>query len=198
VRGGSGPASANPNSPAGRARISTGFMGKAWDGGDVAFQPETWAAALRVARPGAHLVAFGGTRTFHRLTCAIEDGGWEIRDCLSWLYGSGFPKSLDVSKALDKAAGAERLRVVEAAGTSGSLSGPRINDIDAGEPITDAAKRWQGWGTALKPAWEPIILARKPLATTVAEERGRMGDGCTQHRRMPDHVARGETQTQDG
>jgi DNA modification methylase len=87
--GGTGAASLNPNSQAGRSRIGTGFMGKAWDGGDVAFRPETWAAVLRVAKPGAMLLAFGGSRTFHRLTCAIEDAGWEIRDCLSWLYGSG-------------------------------------------------------------------------------------------------------------
>jgi DNA modification methylase len=120
-KGGTGVASDNPNSPAGRARIGTGFMGMAWDGGDVAMRSETWAAALRVAKPGAYLVAFGGTRTFHRMACAIEDAGWELRDVLSWLYGSGFPKS---------------------------LNGP-----------------WGG--TALKPAWEPIILARKPVRSTV-------------------------------
>ena len=85
------------------------FMGKDWDHGipGVHF----WVEALRVAKPGCHLLAFGGTRTFHRLACAIEDAGWEIRDCLGWLYGSGFPKSHDVSKAIDKAAGAERERL---------------------------------------------------------------------------------------
>ncbi len=92
-KGGTGIASVNLNSSAGRARISTGFMGQAWDGGDVAFRPETWAEVLRVCKPGAHLMAFGGTRTFHRLACAIEDAGWEIRDTLMWVYGSGFPKS---------------------------------------------------------------------------------------------------------
>lgn len=131
-KGGTGPASVNLNSPAGRARITAGFMGKAWDGGDVAFRAETWAAALRVAKPGAHLVAFGGTRTFHRLTCAIEDAGWEIRDCLSWLYGSGFPKS---------------------------HNGP-----------------WGG--TALKPGWEPIVLARKPLTGTVEGNHAKHGTGA--------------------
>jgi DNA modification methylase len=85
-----------------------GFMGKAWDASGVAFQVETWEAVLRVLKPGGHLLAFGGTRTYHRMTCAIEDAGFEIRDCLQWIYGSGFPKSLDVSKAIDKAAGAER------------------------------------------------------------------------------------------
>jgi len=136
-KGGTGAASLNPNSPAGRSRIGTGFMGKAWDGGDVAFRPETWAAVLRVCKPGAMLLAFGGTRTFHRLTCAIEDGGWEIRDCMSWLYGSGFPKSLNISKSVDES--------------------------------------WEGWGTALKPAWEPIIVAMKPLDGTFAENALRHG-----------------------
>ena len=116
------------------------FMGKGWDHGVPGV--EFWAAALRVAKPGAHLLAFGGTRTFHRLTVAIEDAGWDIRDCLMWVYGSGFPKSHNLK----------------------------------GE--------WQGWGTALKPAWEPIILARKPLSGTVAAnvlEYGTGGinvDGC--------------------
>jgi site-specific DNA-methyltransferase (adenine-specific) len=87
------------------ARSSAGFMGKAWDGGDVAFRPETWAAVGACLKPGAHLLAFGGTRTFHRTACAIEDAGFEIRDCVMWLYGSGFPKSHDVAKAIDKAAG---------------------------------------------------------------------------------------------
>ena len=91
--GGSGVASLNENSPAGRSRIGTGFMGKQWDGGDVAFRVETWQAVYRVLKPGAHLLAFGGTRTYHRMACAIEDAGFEIRDCIMWLYGSGFPKS---------------------------------------------------------------------------------------------------------
>lgn len=142
-KGGTGVASLNADSPAGRSRVGTGFMGKAWDGGDVAFRPELWVEALRVAKPGAHLVAFGGTRTFHRLTCAIEDAGWEIRDCLSWLYGSGFPKSLNVGKQLDKYA------------------------LQFGYS-RDAALAHMGYGTALKPAWEPIILARKPLGQSVA------------------------------
>jgi DNA modification methylase len=175
--GGTGAASLNPNSPAGRSRIGTGFMGKAWDGGDVAFRPETWAAVLRVAKPGAMLLAFGGSRTFHRLTCAIEDGGWEIRDCLSWLYGSGFPKSLDISKAMDKAAGVRR----EVVGTSPnwreskrdySADAWEVRGENAGKvtaPATATAQLWNGWGTALKPAWEPIILAMKPLDGTFAE-----------------------------
>ena len=145
------------------------FMGRDWDHGvpGEAF----WAEALRVAKPGAHLVAFGGTRTYHRLAVAIEDAGWEVRDCLGWLYGSGFPKSLDVSKAIDKEAGNERLdREVGDYGANRVLS-PTITVKNAGKPIAAAAAAaaaYQGWGTALKPAWEPIILARKPLGSTVA------------------------------
>jgi site-specific DNA-methyltransferase (adenine-specific) len=108
-------------------------MGQVWDGGGVAFEPELWAEALRVVKPGGMLLSFGGTRTFHRLTCAIEDAGWEIRDCLSWIYGSGFPKS----KNLD------------------------------GE--------FKGWGTALKPAWEPVILAMKPCEGTFAQNAEKHG-----------------------
>ena len=85
-----------------------GFMGKRWDASGVAFDSRVWARVLAACKPGAPLMAFGGTRTYHRMTCAIEDAGFEIRDCLAWLYGSGFPKSLDVSKAIDRAAGAER------------------------------------------------------------------------------------------
>lgn len=165
-----------------------GFMNKMWDGGDIAFQSEFWVEVLRVLKPGAMLLAFGGTRTFHRLTCAIEDAGFEIRDCLMWLYGSGFPKSHDISKALDKKAGAKR-KVV---GTKNGLPGYSLNQSDdpggvamSGNvdnslrnpekecaitaPSTEAAKNWDGWGTSLKPAWEPIILAMKPLDGTFAE-----------------------------
>ena len=112
------------------ARIAAGFMGKSWDGGDIAFQVATWRAVWRVLKPGGALVAFGGTRTFHRMAVAIEDAGFEIRDTLMWLYGTGWPKSHNQHGA------------------------------------------WEGFGTALKPAWEPIILARKPLAATVAVNLG--------------------------
>lgn len=111
-------------------RLSKGFMGKEWDGGDIAFRPEIWMEVLRVLKPGAHILSFGGTRTYHRMACAIEDAGFEIRDCIQWLYGSGFPKSHNVGRKLDE---------------------------------------WDGWGTALKPACELIVLARKPLIGTVAE-----------------------------
>lgn len=241
------------------------FMGKAWDHGVPG--PEFWREALRVAKPGAHLVAFGGSRTYHRLTCAIEDAGWEIRDCLSWLYGSGFPKSLDVSKAMDKMDAAEeqlarRYRFTEWVRSTGATSrqideatatnmgghyttsasqpaimtrehleacrhllggadipewverecdirsvesrnfaerkvlahrtmtqgGGNSLQIRAGErreveanitaPATTLAREWQGWGTALKPAWEPIILARKPLTGTVAANVTQYGTGA--------------------
>jgi len=132
--GGSGAASVNLYSPAGRARVTTGFMGMKWDGGDLAARPETWAPLLRVAKPGAHLVAFGGSRTFHRVWCAVEDAGWKIRDTILWLHGEGFPKSLNLEFC--------------------SLADRRD---------------WTGFGTALKPAFEPIILARKPLIGTVTE-----------------------------
>ena len=151
------------------------FMGKKWDY-DVPAS-EVWAECLRVLKPGGHLLAFAGTRTQHRMAVRIEDAGFEIRDMIAWVYGSGFPKSLDVSKAIDKAAGAEREVVgqdTKARSTSGKSDLPTVGgstvyeswDITA--PTTDAARQWQGWGTALKPALEPITVARKPLIGTVA------------------------------
>jgi SAM-dependent methyltransferase len=113
-----------------------GFMGKAWDRTGIANSVELWSEALRVLKPGGHLLSFSHSRTVHRMTCAIEDAGFEIRDGLQWWYGTGFPKSLDVSKALGDNA--------------------------------DAVKRWAGFGTALKPAHEPIVLARKPVVGTIA------------------------------
>ena len=172
------------------------FMGKGWDHGVPG--AEFWTEALRVAKPGAHLLAFGGTRTYHRLACAIEDAGWEIRDCVMWVYGSGFPKSHDVSKAIDKAAGAEPIKTgkfkrasIQRNGTDETwdagafASHPEdTKQVEITEPATEAARQWSGWGTALKPAWEPIIVARKPLVGTVAENvltHGTGGinvDGC--------------------
>jgi DNA modification methylase len=215
------------------------FMGKNWDHGVPGVQ--FWIEALRVAKPGAHLFAFGGTRTFHRLAVAIEDAGWEIRDTIMWVYGSGFPKSLDVSKAIDKMAVVEcpacngigkntelesweewikktqdyggtrkewerlqDLSIVEcpACNGTGKVRGAnrevvgvetRYNEasgiVSAGRdertlierkitvPATEAAKQWQGWGTALKPAFEPITVARKPLTGTVAENVLQWGTG---------------------
>jgi site-specific DNA-methyltransferase (adenine-specific) len=132
-KGGSGEASVNLESPYGRARVTTGFMGMTWDGGDVAHSVEMWAQCLRVLKPGGYLLAFGGSRTYHRLACAVEDAGFEIRDQIMWLYGSGFPKSLNLG---------------------------------------------DGRGTALKPAHEPIVVARKPLIGTVAANFERWGTGA--------------------
>jgi len=123
-----------------------GFMGKEWDalppGVDVMMQ------CLRVCLPGSHMIAFGGSRTYHRLACAVEDAGFEIRDQIQWIYGSGFPKSLNISKAIDKVADEEK------------------------------AKQWNGFGTALKPAHEPAVLARKPVVGTVAQNVLKYGTGA--------------------
>jgi site-specific DNA-methyltransferase (adenine-specific) len=165
------------------------FMGKKWDY-DVP-GVEVWAECLRVLKPGGHLLAFAGTRTQHRMAVRIEDAGFEIRDMIAWVYGSGFPKSLDVSKAIDKAAGAERevLGVDEAKKArfgkafDGSVSDTQIwpsapRNIDITIPATPEAKQWEGWGTALKPALEPITVARKPLIGTVAENVLQHGTGA--------------------
>lgn len=153
-----------------------GFMGKKWDSSGIAFQPETWQAVYRVLKPGALLLAFGGTRTYHRMVCAIEDAGFEIRDTIAWVYGSGFPKSYDISKGIDKQAGAERevvgytnRHVTFTDGTGNSFTtGMKGIDAETGRtfetaPSTPEAQLWHGWGTALKPAFEPIVVAMKPI-----------------------------------
>ncbi|ANT41833.1 DNA methylase [Mycobacterium phage Makemake] len=191
------------------------FMGKKWDSSGIAFDVEMWEQCLRVLKPGGHLLAFGGSRTWHRLTVAIEDAGFEIRDSIAWLYGSGFPKSLDVSKAIDKAAGAEREVIGEQPdrwtnkGTvlNFATDRPQSSIPVTGDPATEAARQWQGWGTALKPAFEPIVVARKPLAGTVAAnvlEHGtgalniaacRVGDGPdSQSGRWPTNVVLDDAQ----
>jgi DNA modification methylase len=258
------------------------FMGKNWDHGVPGVQ--FWIEALRVAKPGAHLFAFGGTRTFHRLAVAIEDAGWEIRDTIMWVYGSGFPKSHDVSKAIDKCNGQpNRLHKFTAWMRTTGLTARQLDQItdtnmgshylteasqpaiptdalwdlvrphcgevpawvdeivqrieaerevvgietryneasgivSAGRdertlierkitaPATEAAKTWQGWGTALKPAFEPIIVARKPLTGTVAENVLQWGtgginiDGCRvgTTNRVPGSVSRTDGQIYNG
>lgn len=147
------------------------FMSKGWDNAGVSFSKKTWAKCLRVLKPGGYLLAFGGSRTYHRIACAIEDGGFEIRDCIMWLYGSGFPKSMNIGLAVDKKNGIESKVVGK--GKSGSaethtrtmhsqtLDG---KDVFGGEfDIKQAQNEWAGWGTALKPSYEPIIMARKPF-----------------------------------
>ena len=169
-------------------RASAGFMGKQWDTGETAFDPEFWGEVFRVLKPGAHLIAFGGTRSYHRLACAIEDAGFEIRDQIGWLYGSGFPKSHDVSKGIDRHNGDER-PVVGRETLSNDIRGGALLDV-AHESVRPAFERditsaasaesaaWQGWGTALKPAWEPIVLARKSLEGTVAANVLKHGTGA--------------------
>jgi site-specific DNA-methyltransferase (adenine-specific) len=170
------------------ARASAGFMGQKWDTGETAFDSEFWVEVMRVLKSGGHLIAFSGTRTYHRLACAIEDAGFEMRDMIAWLYGSGFPKSHDVSKGIDKAAGAVREGVGTETRQRGGSDDPTQSggrnyrlaggEIDITAPATDAARQWQGWGTALKPALEPIVLARKPLGQTVAANVLQHGTGA--------------------
>lgn len=166
-----------------------GFMGKSWDSTGIAYNVALWEKCLRVLKPGGHLLAFGGSRTYHRMACAIEDAGFEVRDQIMWVYGSGFPKSHNIGKAVDKTAGVSRQIISErpAFGIGGKLC---FNGHSKGAtfkvtmPTTAAAKQWEGWGTALKPAHEPICLARKPLEGTVAANVLKWGvgglniDGC--------------------
>jgi len=143
------------------------LMGKSWDRSGIAYDPAVWSEAFRILKPGGHILVFGGTRTHHRVWCAIEDAGFQIRDTLAWVYGSGFPKSLDVSKAIDRMAGAER-EVVSSYERKGRQSGIMGKEVDIihnlTSPATPAAIQWQGWGTGLKPSLEPVCLARKPLS----------------------------------
>lgn len=163
-------------------RAARGFLGKLWDGTGIAFDPDTWRLAFDCLKPGGHLLAFGGTRTSHRMVCAIEDAGFEVRDSVYWIYGTGFPKSHDVSKGVDKAAGAVR-EVISARnavkrmipGADQHATGTWLKDNgrmytpSETAPATIEAEYWQGWGTALKPSVEPIVLARKPLIGTVVQ-----------------------------
>jgi site-specific DNA-methyltransferase (adenine-specific) len=155
-----------------------GFMGKSWDASGIAYNQDLWAQCLRVLKLGGHLLAFSGSRTYHRMTVAIEDAGFEIRDQIMWLYGSGFPKSLDVSKAIDKGEGHWRGKAGEPTSHNGAMASPNYERTPKGEPITPEAQRWQGWGTALKPAHEPICVARKPLTGTVAANVLEWGTGA--------------------
>lgn len=169
-----------------------GFMGKTWDK-----QPDfqdwcrTWAVeCLRVLKPGGHMLAFGGTRTWHRLACGVEDAGFELRDQIAWLYANGVPKSLDVAKAIDKESNNNRERQLEFTKwmrTDRQVVKRNIDNqatdfdhvvVNPGTPVLDEAKRWQGWGTALKPAFEPCLVARKPLVGTVADNVLTYGTGA--------------------
>ena len=186
------------------ARKAKGFMGKEWDGVDengigIAYNVDLWAECLRVLKPGGHLLAFSGTRTYHRMAVAIEDSGFEIRDMIEWVYGSGFPKSLNIGKAVDKLQGNEREEyLADIAYSDSDCWGTPNNNITSkgvfagdiyGDGIKESVKggkikrdkgtsEWEGWGTALKPAHEPICMARKPLVEkTVAENVLKYGTG---------------------
>jgi DNA modification methylase len=172
-------------------RASAGFMGKTWDTGETAFDPAFWVEVLRVAKPGAHMILSAGTRSYHRLACAVEDAGWEIRDMLAWLYGSGFPKSHDMAKAIDRerglcgltaANGAPVRRIKPGADQEKDGSWEKLDDrlYQPGSymPASAEAEEWLGWGTALKPALEPLLLARKPVVGTVAGNLQANGTGA--------------------
>ena len=167
-----------------------GFMGKSWDSTGIAFQKETWELALQLLKPGGHLLAFGGSRTYHRMAVAIEDAGFEIRDQIMWLYGSGFPKSLNIGKAVDKLQGNERedLGYVEPFGRenrkarqakgTGTVPFSGEEGIESKNHLTKGTSPYEGWGTALKPAHEPVVMARKPISEkTVAENVLKHGTG---------------------
>ena len=151
------------------------FMGKKWDY-DVPEQA-IWEECLRVLKPGGHLLAFAGTRTQHRMAVRIEDAGFEIRDMIAWVYGSGFPKSHSIGKAIDREAGERGAVGKRFVAAGGDLPSPERN-YDDPPLVLEAAKQWQGWGTALKPALEPITMARKPLIGTVAENVLAHGTGA--------------------
>lgn len=170
-----------------------GFMSRKWDNTGIAYNVELWKQALRVLKPGGYLLAFGGTRTYHRIAVAIEDAGFEIRDCIMWLYGCGFPKSHNIGLAVDELRGVES-KVV------GKMDAPDLHDVGVKQKalgnghvqsfgqienaermqyeIKEAQNEWNGWGTALKPAYEPVVVARKPIEEkTVAENCLKYGTG---------------------
>jgi hypothetical protein len=174
---------------------SKGFMGKEWD--SFVPGPAVWRECLRVLKPGGHIVAFYGTRTYDLGVLAMRIAGFEIRDQLAWAYGSGFPKSRDISKDMDKIEGAQR-EIIGKHAAPGFAKTNVDNEQQnrstyefqkLGGPVTDLAKHWEGWGTALKPAFEPIVLARKPLEDTIAQNVMKHGvgginiDGCRVHTR---------------
>ena len=175
-----------PDNPYGRSKARYGYgskLQKSMQEFQFAMTP-IFEEALRVAKPGAYLLCFGGTRTFHRMACAIEDAGWEIRDCIMWVYGSGFPKSMDVAKAIDKASGyvgeVVGERTVDVGMQGGHMHAGRKQQQQQQQvhALSEQAQEWQGWGTCLKPAWEPIIVARKPLDGTVANNVLAWGTGA--------------------
>lgn len=163
-----------------------GFMNKGWDNTGIAFDIETWKKALRVLKPGGYLLAFNHSRTFHRMMVAIEDAGFELRDTIMWLYGSGFPKSHNIAKAIDKQNGYDGEIIGVAKGVGNNNTNSMKNGLGSSQEfaseynikqLSQEAKKWDGWGTALKPAFEPIVMARKPFKGSVAENVLKYGVG---------------------
>ena len=159
-------------------RQARGFMGKEWDGGDIAFRTDTWKLAYDLLKPGGYLLAFSASRNYHRMAVAIEDAGFEIRDQIMWIYGSGFPKSLNIGKAIDKRLGNER-EVIGKGKPMSSLGVMHDDDwqSDSEYNETKGNSEYDGWGTALKPAHEPIVMARKPLEGTNIDNVLKYGTG---------------------
>ncbi|MCW2279290.1 DNA-methyltransferase [Heliophilum fasciatum] len=171
-------------------RRGGGFMGKTWD--SFVPSPALWREVYRVMKPGSYILCFSGTRTQDLMTVALRLAGFEIRDVIEWLYTSGFPKNMDVGKAFDKRSGAEREKVkIPFTGDAlfrmgGQNTRPWMetalqqgfHEVAGNKPVTDLAKKWDGWGTALKPAHEPIILARKPLSGSVCDTLEVYGTGA--------------------
>lgn len=172
------------------------FMNKGWDSSGIAFQKETWEKCLKVLKPGGHLLAFGGSRTFHRIACAIEDAGFEIRDTIMWIYGSGMPKSMNIGLAIDKKNGIEspivgQNQTILKKQAKDLREGHRtiVDSLNNGAPernngfknvsadIREAQNEWKGWGTQLKPSYEPIIVARKPVEKSIVENVMKYGVG---------------------
>ena len=172
-----------------------GFMGKKWDNTGISYNIELWKECLRVLKPGGYLLSFGGSRTYHRMACAIEDAGFEIRDQIMWIYGSGFPKSMNVGKAVTAfekygnghSSSIRKARMGDDYQPTGQedwkkgmqfQTPPNFSDMNTDTELTDNAKQLDGWGTALKPAHEPIVVARKPLSEkTVAQNVLKCGTG---------------------
>lgn len=173
-----------------------GFMGKSWDSSGIAFQKSTWEKCFQVLKPGGHLLAFGGSRTYHRIACAIEDAGFEIRDCIMWIYGSGFPKSMNIGLAIDKKNGVDspivgqnqdilkkqakdlrdgHRKIVDSLNGGASNRNNGFKTVSA--DIKQAQNEWDGWGTQLKPSYEPIIVARKPIENSIVDNVIKWGVG---------------------
>ena len=154
------------------SRLSKGFMNESWDGSGIEYNVEAWRKCYDVLKPGGYLLVFGGSRTFHRIACAIEDAGFEIRDTIMWLYGSGFPKSMNLGLKMDKKFGfpdrGHRIAMASRFHPDGTFE-PNGEELSSYEAKTELGKLWQGWGTSLKPAYEPIIVARKPFKGSLVD-----------------------------